>query len=302
MNSDQNKEYLKTLTVLYVEDDSETRACIERILQPHVGTLVSANNGSDGLSAFHARHPHIIITDILMPVMDGLAMALEIRNADRYVPIIVISAFERTDYLLRAIDIGVTKFVTKPVITGLLMSALLECSHRLYAEERLRHMALYDALTDLPNRTLLKERLDMACSVADRNAEQVALLFLDLDHFKEINDSYGHLVGDQVIQETARRMKNLFRSCDTVCRLSGDEFLIIITGVLSREDVASAAKKLLDVLVQDICIAGNHLNVTPSIGISIYPDDGADMDSLIRTADSAMYRVKQQGGADLRFY
>lgn len=301
-SDDLDKEYLKTLTVLYVEDDLDTRTCIERILRPHVGSLVTAINGSEGAAAFHARRPDIIITDILMPIMDGLTMAQEIRVSDRYIPIIVISAFERNDYLLRAIDIGVTKFVTKPVITGLLMAALLECSHRLYAEERLRHLALYDALTDLPNRTLLKERLDMACSVADRNAEQVAMLFLDLDRFKEINDSYGHLVGDEVIKETAQRMKKLFRSCDTVCRLSGDEFLIIITGVLNREDVASAANKLLDVLTQDIIIAGNHLKVAPSIGISIYPDDGTDMDSLIRTSDSAMYRIKQQGGAGFQFY
>lgn len=301
-SDDLDKEYLKTLTVLYVEDDLDTRTCIERILRPHVGSLVIAINGSEGAAAFHARRPDIIITDILMPVMDGLTMAQEIRVSDRYIPIIVISAFERNDYLLRAIDIGVTKFVTKPVITGLLMAALLECSHRLYAEERLRHLALYDALTDLPNRTLLKERLDMACSVADRNTEQVAMLFLDLDRFKEINDSYGHLVGDEVIKETAQRMKKLFRSCDTVCRLSGDEFLILITGVVNREDVAAAANKLLDVLTQDIVIAGNHLKVAPSIGISIYPDDGTDMDSLIRTSDIAMYRIKQKGGAGFQFY
>lgn len=301
-SSERDKEYLKTLTVLYVEDDNETRSSLERTLRPHVGTLVTACNGVEGVEAFHSHHPDIVITDILMPVMDGLAMAQVIRVTDRYVPIVVISAFEQSDYLLRAIDIGVTKFVTKPVISGLLMAALMECSHRLYAEDRLRHLALYDALTDLPNRTLLKERLDMACSVADRNSEHVAMLFLDLDNFKVINDSYGHLTGDLVLQEIARRMKTMFRSCDTVCRLSGDEFLIVITGVFSREDVASAANKLLEVLIQDIAIEDNLLKVTTSIGIAIYPDDGTDMDSLIRNADCAMYRAKQQGGCSFRFY
>jgi diguanylate cyclase (GGDEF)-like protein len=299
---DRDTEYLKKLTVLYVEDDLDTRSSMENILRPRVGTLVTAGNGREGVTVFHDQLPDIVITDILMPVMDGLAMSQEIRSTNRSVPIIVISAFERTDYLLRAIEIGVTKFVTKPVITGLLMAALLECAHRLYAEERLRHLALYDGLTDLPNRTLLKERLDMACAVADRNGEQVAMLFLDLDRFKEINDSYGHLAGDQVLRETAQRMKKLVRSCDTVCRLSGDEFLVVITGVLNREDIASAAIKMLDVLAQDIVIAGNHLKITPSIGISIYPENGTDMDALIRTSDSAMYHVKQQGGAGFGFY
>lgn len=279
IGGEQDMEYLKTLTLLYVEDDSETRSSIARILNSYVGTLVTACNGVEGIEEFHSQRPDIVITDILMPVMNGLAMAQEIRAADRNVPIIVISAFEQNDYLLRAIDIGVTKFVTKPVISGLLIAALMECAHRLYAEERLRHLALYDALTDLPNRTLLKERLDMACSVADRNSEQVAILFLDLDHFKMINDAHGHLVGDQVLQELAQRMKTMVRSCDTVCRLSGDEFLVVITGVLSREDVASAVKKLIESLVQDIVISGMALKVTSSIGIALYPDNGTDMDA-----------------------
>lgn len=299
---EHDREYLKNITLLYVEDDSETRSSIERVLLPHVGNLVTASNGVEGLKAFHSQRPKIIITDILMPVMDGLTMAQEIRSTDRYVPIIVISAFEQNDYLLRAIDIGVTKFVTKPVISGRLIAALMECAHRLYAEERLRHLALYDALTDLPNRTLLKERLDMACSVANRSSEQVAMLFLDLDRFKVINDSYGHLVGDLVLQELARRMKTMVRSCDTICRLSGDEFLVVITGVFSREDVASAAGKLIELLTRDIVITGTVLKITPSIGIALYPDNGTDMDALIRSADSAMYRVKQQGGCGFIFY
>lgn len=301
-DGEHGREYLKKLKLLYVEDDSETRSSIERILLHHVGTLITACNGAEGAEVFHSQRPEIVITDILMPVMDGLTMAQEIRAVDRHVPIIVISAFEQYDYLLRAIDIGVTKFVTKPVISGPLIAALTECAHRLYAEERLRHLALYDALTDLPNRTLLKERLDMACSVADRNSEQVALLFLDLDNFKIINDSYGHLCGDLVLQELAQRMRTMFRSCDTVCRLSGDEFLVVITGVFNLDDVISAVKKLIGLLSQEIVISGTVLKVTPSIGIALYPDNGTDMDALIRSADSAMYRVKQQGGCGFMLY
>jgi diguanylate cyclase (GGDEF)-like protein len=300
--SESDREYLKTLSVLYVEDDNETRICIERILRPRVGTLVSAVNGARGLEAYHTLHPDIVITDILMPIMDGLSMAQQIRTVDQNIPIVVITAFEQTDYLLRSIDIGVDRYVIKPVMIDRLMAALADCAHRLFTEDRIRHLALHDALTDLPNRTLLKERLHMACAAADRNGEQVAMIFIDLDRFKEINDTHGHGVGDQVLQEIARRLKALFRSVDTVCRLSGDEFLVVITGVGSRADIVCSAKKLVASLNAEMEIEGNVLSVTPSIGIAVYPEDGGDMEALIHNSDSAMYRSKHQGGNAYSFF
>jgi diguanylate cyclase (GGDEF)-like protein len=243
-----------------------------------------------------------VITDILMPVMDGLSMAQQIRTVDQNIPIVVITAFEQTDYLLRSIDIGVDRYVIKPVMIDRLMAALADCAHRLFTEDRIRHLALHDALTDLPNRTLLKERLHMACAAADRNGEQVAMIFIDLDRFKEINDTHGHGVGDQVLQEIARRLKALFRSVDTVCRLSGDEFLVVITGVGSRADIVCSATKLVASLNAEMEIEGNVLSVTPSIGIAVYPEDGGDMEALIHNSDSAMYRSKHQGGNDYSFF
>jgi signal transduction histidine kinase len=137
-HSDLDSDFLKTLTVLYVEDDSDARKSLVRFLQRRVGTLITAINGADGLEEFRTRCPHIVITDILMPVMDGLAMAQEIRHMDPGVPIIVTTAFEQTDYLMRSIEIGVDKYVTKPIDSGCLNAALLECAHRLRAEEQLR--------------------------------------------------------------------------------------------------------------------------------------------------------------------
>jgi len=144
--SDADREYLKTLSVLYVEDDNDTRTTIERLLRPRVGTLASAVNGAKGLEAFHALRPDIVITDIHMPVMDGLAMAQEIRTVDQNVPIVVITAFEQTDYLLRSIDIGVDRYVIKPVILERLIAALADCAHRIHTEEQILHLALHDAM------------------------------------------------------------------------------------------------------------------------------------------------------------
>jgi diguanylate cyclase (GGDEF)-like protein len=300
--SESDREYLKTLSVMYVEDDKETRICIERILRPRVGTLVSAVNGAEGFDLFTAQHPDIVITDILMPVMDGLSMAQKIRQVNQNVPIVVITAFEQTDYLLRSIDIGVDRYVIKPVMIERLMVALADCAHRLFTEERIRHLALHDALTDLPNRTLLKERLKMACATADRNSQQVAMIFIDLDRFKAINDSHGHIVGDQVLQEVAGRLTGLLRSVDTVCRLSGDEFLVVITGVTSRADITCTADRVVKTLNAEMTIDGTPLTITPSVGIAVYPEDGADMEALIHNSDSAMYRAKQQGGNSYSFF
>ena len=133
---DQN--FLKTLTVLYVEDDTDTREQFSEFLRRPVGTLITAANGVEGLEAFKKHLPDIVVTDILMPQMDGLTMAYEIRGIVPSVPIIVITAFEQTDYLLRAVNIGIDKYVTKPVNSYLMFECLLECVHRLRAEEQLK--------------------------------------------------------------------------------------------------------------------------------------------------------------------
>ena len=294
--SDQDRDYLKNLTVLYVEDDESARSFLERILMPRVGRIATANDGLQGLELFQSIQPDIVITDIHMPVMDGLAMAQEIRERDGNVPIIVITAFEQTDYLMRSIDIGVDRYVTKPLLLDRLMNALMYCSHQLLTEERLRFLALHDPLTELPNRALLQDRLLMACAAADRNSEQVAMLFIDIDRFKSINDSFGHIAGDRVLQEVARRLKSLFRSVDTVSRLSGDEFLVVMTGVSRREDVAAAARKMVEALRDEMTVEGHVLSVSASVGIAMYPQDGSEMEALIRSSDSAMYHAKQQGG------
>ncbi|MFZ4855810.1 MAG: response regulator transcription factor [Desulfuromonadaceae bacterium] len=133
---DQN--YLKTLTVLYVEDDNDTREQFSEYLRHPVGTLITAGNGAEGLEAFIKYAPDIVITDILMPLMDGLTMSCEIRGRNSQVPIIVLTAFEQAGYMMRAIDIGVHKYVTKPVNISLLLKCMHECAHRLRADEQLR--------------------------------------------------------------------------------------------------------------------------------------------------------------------
>jgi diguanylate cyclase (GGDEF)-like protein len=172
---------------------------------------------------------------------------------------------------------------------------------RKQAEERIRHLAYFDALTGLPNRAQLEDHLKYALTLAKRSNGYLALMFLDLDHFKDINDTLGHTIGDTLLVELASRLRLVLREEDTVARLGGDEFILMFPGADARA-AAQVAQKLLDVITQSYVIEQYDLTVTASIGIALYPDDGDDLETLSRRADSAMYRVKQEGRNGYRFF
>ncbi|WP_204758425.1 diguanylate cyclase domain-containing protein [Halomonas urmiana] len=161
--------------------------------------------------------------------------------------------------------------------------------------ERMAYLAQHDPLTGLPNRALLTERLSRALCLARRHRHLVALLYLDLDAFKPINDSFGHAVGDSLLQAVASRVQECMRDIDTVCRQGGDEFVILLAEIRRPEDATRVAEKLLAVLGRPYCIRGHELLITLSIGISLYPDDADDADTLMHYADTAMYHAKRNG-------
>jgi diguanylate cyclase (GGDEF)-like protein/PAS domain S-box-containing protein len=177
-----------------------------------------------------------------------------------------------------------------------------DITERKAAEERVQFLAYYDALTELPHRALLQDRLSTALADASRRKEMVALLFLDLDRFKFINDSFGHSFGDVVLKEIARRLKQCTRAQDTVARVGGDEFLIMLNRVHDAADAAVAAQHVMNAMSAEFQIQGRSLGMSCSIGISIFPDHGADGETLIKNADAAMYFAKEAGRNDVRFF
>jgi diguanylate cyclase (GGDEF)-like protein len=183
-----------------------------------------------------------------------------------------------------------------------LLATVRDISDRKVAEERVQYLAYYDALTELPNRTLLHDRLAKALADARRQKYKIALLFLDLDGFKDINDSLGHSVGDLLLQEVADRLKKFAREQDTLARLGGDEFLIMLTHIKDVPDAAVATERLMDAMTAEFVIEGRHLNVSCSVGISIFPEHGADGETLIKNADVAMYCAKMSGRNNFRFF
>ncbi len=170
-----------------------------------------------------------------------------------------------------------------------------EIGERIASEQRVLHMATHDALTGLANRGLLMDRLQQAIAGAERNQDFVAVLFIDLDHFKNINDTLGHDVGDEVLRRVSRAMSQLLRKSDTLCRFGGDEFVLLLPLIARQEDAALIAEKIITSLGDAVDLGDVKFNVTSSIGISIYPSDGPDGETLMRNADIAMYRAKTLG-------
>lgn len=168
-------------------------------------------------------------------------------------------------------------------------------------EERIQYLAHYDILTGLPNRVLLEERARFALANAKRSNSQLSLVFFDLDHFKNINDSLGHSTGDALLIELAQRLKDSLREGDTISRLGGDEFILLLTGA-DEIGAERVAEKLLATVSQSYLIGQYELNISASIGIAVYPEDGEDLETLLRNADTAMYRAKQDGRNNFRFF
>jgi diguanylate cyclase (GGDEF)-like protein len=177
-----------------------------------------------------------------------------------------------------------------------------EVFERMQAEQRIWQVAHHDSLTGLPNRALLHDRLEQALAKAQRSRNRVAVMFLDLDRFKSVNDTLGHAVGDELLKYVAARLTSVVRAVDTVSRLGGDEFVIVLHEASTSEDVAQVAEKILGALSTVVSIGGHQLRATPSIGISIYPDDGDEVFALMKNADTAMYHAKAAGRNNFQFF
>ncbi len=180
-------------------------------------------------------------------------------------------------------------------------STYTDITERKQLEDQINHMATHDMLTDIPNRVLLMDRIDLALARARRDKTKVAVLFLDLDNFKPVNDLMGHMAGDQILIRMAERMTSCLRETDTVARFGGDEFAIVMTDVTNTNDVTNMAESLNKVLTEPIKVGGSETSLGASIGISLYPDHAQTSEELLSMADEAMYAVKKKGKHDFHF-
>ena len=434
-------EQCQDLELLYVEDDQEISASTIKMLAPFFKSITVARDGLEGLEAYENGSFDIVLTDIMMPKLDGRALCRKIRENNPLQAIIVTSAFEEMEYFREFIEIGISKFIAKPpefkhllnsfistarninnakkviLLTKELerdlaqnkellkriidtvpirifwkdtQSRFLGCNRlfaqdaglqseadfigktdfdfpwkneaknyiaddqsvitsgisKLHVEEKqikkdgthvwfsmskvpltdanakvvgilgaysditqqkeaitaiqtardeLGYQTQHDSLTDLPNRLLYMDRLNHAMQKATRSQKKLAVMFMDLDRFKQINDSLGHEAGDKIIQLLAQRLSLILRSADTVARFGGDEFTILLEDITEVSAAAEIASKIIKTMDEPFVIDDHLLHLTLSAGISIYPDDGDSAEILIRNADTAMYRAKEEG-------
>ncbi len=293
-----------SVRVLLIEDNPGDARLVE-ILLSEVGTtsfeITHAERLSEALEHLSRSEYDVILLDLSLPDSSGVETVDQMRAAVHHMPVVVLSGQDDEDTALRAIQGGAEDYLLKGHGDGGLIARSIRYSiERKRSEERLAYMAQYDHLTGLTNRALFQDRLEQALARAKRSGALVALMFLDLDRFKAVNDTLGHGTGDLLLKKVAERLEGSVRETDTVARIGGDEFGIILEGLTEAQDAALVARKIIDKLVQPFVLDGHEVFVTTSIGIAVYPSSNGD--SLLTDADSAMYCAKEQGRNTYRFH
>ena len=273
--------------------------------------LQFATSGPQALALVRQQAPDLILLDVMMPGMDGYQV-LEVLQGDpatRSIPVIFVTALSDSVSETQALAAGAVDFIHKPINPAVVRARVqlqLELSQRLIEREQaLQQMAFqayHDSLTGLPNRALFQDRLRQGLALARRKQSQLALLFLDLDRFKPVNDCHGHAAGDALLQQAARRMSASVRESDTVARLGGDEFVLLLHGIEHAAAACLVAEKVRLALNQPFVVAGRLLSISATIGLALHPEHGSDALELLCHADSAMYQAKASGRNQVQLY
>ena len=307
------------LRVLVVDDDPLTLTLLVSVLRDALGHVVfSANNGNEGLALAVECQPQIVITDWLMPDLSGLELTRALRATEwgQKIYLVMLTSLDTEEEISAAFEAGIDDFLTKPVNARTLRARLRAAWHYVQLLEawehdraqlkqftaelaisnrRLEHAAMTDLLTGLPNRRAGMGALEKAWAASSRFEQAISVLVLDIDHFKRVNDTYGHAVGDKVLIEVAQQIQRAARKDDSVCRLGGEEFLMICrnTGLKPALLAADRLRRTIEAL--QINVGDNVIRSTVSIGVASREPQMADSDTLVNAADRALYRAKETG-------
>lgn len=305
---------IKAITTLLVIEDNPGDARLLREMFNEEGSqhtvLAHVECMSDAEDHLVENKVDLILLDLGLPDAQGLEAVRRTHAAAPHVPLVVLTGLDDELMAVQALQEGAQDYLIKGQLdTRGLRRALRYAVERKIMEEAFfeekesaTYSAEHDFLTGLPNRMLLNDRISQAIIQAPRHKKQVAVLFLDLDGFKHINDSLGHPVGDRLLQSVAKRLEHCVRLSDTVSRQGGDEFVILLSEAEQWEDAAAIARRILDSVAEAHFIDARDLHVTTSIGVSVYPGDGLDAETLIKNADTAMYQAKENGRHCYRFF
>ena len=265
--------------------------------------LIRVSRLSDALKRLKEAEFDAVLLDLNLPDARGLQAIAPVSDTAPDVPIVVLSGLWDESLAVAAVQRGAQDYLVKGQGgASLLARSIRYAIERKQSEKYISYLAYHDGLTKLPNRRLLFDRLEQALALERRNQLTLALLFLDLDHFKHINDTLGHSAGDELLKSVAARLRGCVRQSDTIARIGGDEFAMILADIDRPDDARIFAEKILSALEAPFYVAGEELFVTASVGISLFPDDAREAEALLRNADVAMYRSKRMGGNTSSFY
>ena len=294
--------------ILIVDDQQANVQLLEQMLRAAGYQCITSTMDPQTVCTLHRVNRYdLILLDLQMPGLDGFQVMAGLKELETegYIPILVMTA--QPDHKLRALATGAKDFVTKPFdlievkarIRNMLEVRLLykQLEH---SNHTLESLAMHDALTGLPNRRLLMDRLSLAITHAHRSKHMMAVMYLDLDGFKQINDTLGHDAGDTLLRMVADRLVAAVRQEDTVARLGGDEFVIVLWELSHAESATKVVSKMVEAVSQPYSIEGRDVNMTISVGVGIYPLHGEDVETLMKSADLALYEAKRTGKNDYR--
>lgn len=303
----------KAITVVAIDDDPDDLELLREHLesfQHWPAELLAFTTPERALAALDRCEPDVILADYMLGAATALDVLRAVSDSGRRVPVIVLTGQGDEQVAVQAMKAGAVDYLRKDRLDSETLERLIRDAVRrrdMEAKvERARrlehHLAYHDGLTGLPNRKLLLDRLHQAIAQGRRDGHPVAVLFLDLDRFKPVNDTLGHDLGDLLLEAVADRLVRCVREADTVARHGGDEFVLVLGRAEREQDAATVARKVIEAVAAPFLLHGHELHVTASIGISLFPHDGETAEALIQNADAAMYRAKRHGGSTYRFY
>lgn len=289
------------LRVLIVEDsEADTELLLRELRRAGYDPACERVETADAMrAALDGREWDIVISDYTMPRFDGLEALRLLQQRQLDIPFIVVSGSIGEDIAVTTMKAGAHDYVMKnnparlaQAVARELKEAQLRREHR-QTQERIQHLAYYDPLTDLPNRTLFADRLQQAVFIGRRDNQHFVLMAMDLDRFKEVNDTHGHPAGDQVLQQMATRLKTCLRESDTLARMGGDEFAVLLPPASHLDGAMVMAHKILAAFSKSFQIGDQQLKIGASLGIALFPEHSNSIDMLLGAADAAMYAAKR---------
>ena len=297
------QKYEERPVVVLADDDPSIRLMIRHVLESEEFDIVEAADGIEAIKAVEKHHPALVLLDAVMPGIDGFTTCKQIKDKGHTdVPVMMITGLDDDASVERAYDVGAIDFITKPIKWAVLKHRVKSVVSTVVAERKVELLAYRDTLTSLPNRLLFADRLEHSIDRSARHRESLALLLIDMDDFKLVNDSFGHDAGDKLIKAVGDLLSRSLRRADTVARLGGDEFAVIVESIDGVDDAISIADNLSTILEHNVRLDDQETFTGASIGIALYPDDGEDARTLLKNADTALFRAKENGRHCFQFY